>query len=62
MRKVSPTITDTEQQMDDFYTIMGDFYNKGEMHKHASPTKRLIAQKNSCWAHKEVIKDNMRAS
>jgi hypothetical protein len=48
--------------MDDFYTIMGDFYNKGEMHKHASPTKRLIAQKNSCWAHKEVIKDNMRAS
>ena len=48
--------------MDDFYTIMGDFYNKGTMNKHASPTKRLIDQKNSCWAHKEIIKDNMRAS
>jgi hypothetical protein len=48
--------------MDDFYTIMGDFYNKGDMNKHVSPTKRLISQKNSTWAHKEVIADNMKAS
>ena len=41
--------------MDDFYTIMGDFYNTGDVKRHSSPTKRLISQKNSTWEHKELI-------
>jgi hypothetical protein len=36
-------MNETDRQMDDFYTIMGDFYNKGDMNKHVSPTKRLIS-------------------
>lgn len=40
---------------DDFYKLMGEFYS-GDMKRHASPTKRLIAQKNSTWEHKELMK------
>jgi hypothetical protein len=29
--------------MDDFYTVMGEFYSKGDMTRHVSPTKRLIS-------------------
>ena len=34
---------------------MGEFYSE-QMKRHASPTKRLIAQKNSTWEHKEAMK------
>ncbi len=63
VRQRSPGgLEETDRQMDDFYALMGDFYSKGDMQRHASPTKRLISQKNSTWAHKEVLKDNMRSS
>ena len=46
--------------MEEFYTIMGDFYNKsGEVAKHESPTKRLIAQKNSTVSHKRILNKNI---
>jgi len=41
-------------EMDDFYEVMGDFYSKGsDIHRHESPTKRLIQQKNAAWGHKQ---------
>ena len=40
--------------LDNFYEIMGDFYG-GEMRKHASPTKRLIQQKDAAFEHKKFL-------
>lgn len=45
--------------MDDFYKIMGDFYSSKGVSKHNSPTKRLIAQKNTAWTHKEVMSHHL---
>lgn len=39
---------------DDFLKMLGEFY-KGDMRKHESPTKRLIAHKNSAHEHKEIF-------
>lgn len=44
--------------MDNFYEIMGDFYG-GEMRKHASPTKRLIQQKDAAFEHKKFLSKNI---
>lgn len=41
--------------MGDFYKVMGE-RGSPEMKKHASPTKRLIQQKNSTSSHKKVLK------
>lgn len=38
--------------LDDFYQVMGEFYQDSEVKKHDSPTRRLVQMKNSCWAHK----------
>jgi hypothetical protein len=44
---------------DDFYKLMGDFYQSSpDLHRHASPTKRLIQQKNSTWTHKEQMQQH----
>jgi hypothetical protein len=40
--------------MDKFYEIMGEFYSS-DVKKHASPTKRLIAQKDAAFRHKEFL-------
>jgi len=37
---------------------MGEFYQNDQV-KHASPTKRLIDQKNSTWDHKKLMKGNI---
>lgn len=44
-----------ELKMDEFYKVMGEFYS-GDMKRHKSPTKRLIAQKNSTAQHKTVMR------
>ena len=44
--------------MDKFYEIMGEFYSS-DMKKHASPTKRLIQQKNASFTHKEFLAGKM---
>ena len=41
-------------KMDDFYQVMGSFYSS-DMKKHKSPTKRLIKQKDTAFAHKELM-------
>jgi hypothetical protein len=62
-RKGSPTRINIHAEMDDFYTIMGDFYAKDSTcQRHESPTKRLIQQKNAAWSHKQVFKDKVRAN
>lgn len=40
--------------MDKFYEIMGEFYSS-DIKKHASPTKRLIQQKDAAFKHKEFL-------
>lgn len=40
--------------MDKFYEIMGEFYSS-DVKKHASPTKRLIQQKDAAFRHKEFL-------
>ena len=40
--------------MDKFYEIMGEFY-ECNLRKHASPTKRLMQQKDAAWRHKEFL-------
>lgn len=47
--------------MDDFYKIMGEFYS-GDMKRHSSPTKRLIAQKQAAWNHKAVLNPHREAN
>lgn len=39
----------------EFYELIDQFYPK-DIKRHVSPTKRLIAQKNSTWEHKEAMK------
>lgn len=43
-----------ELGMDKFYEIMGEFY-ENNLRKHASPTKRLMQQKEAAWKHKEFL-------
>ena len=57
--KKSPSKIPTK--MDDFYSVMGDFYG-ADMPRHASPTRRLINQKNATWDHKELLSKHMRPS
>lgn len=52
----SPNRVREEMKMDDFYKVMGESYNSPEMKRHQSPTKRLIAQKNSTSNHKKLMK------
>jgi hypothetical protein len=47
--------------MDDFYKIMGEFYSS-DMKKHASPTKRLIQQKEAAVIHKQFLANKMKAT
>jgi hypothetical protein len=35
--------------------VMGEFYDPIAMKRHESPTRRLIAQKNSTVEHKKVL-------
>lgn len=44
--------------MDKFYEIMGEFYEHN-LRKHASPTKRLIQQKDAAWNHKAFLQQKM---
>ena len=44
--------------MDQFYKVMGDFYGN-DQRKHASPTKRLMQQKDAAWAHKAHLSKNL---
>lgn len=45
--------------MDNFYKVMGEFY-KSDMKRHASPTKRLMKQKEAAFTHKQVLYDQHR--
>lgn len=58
--KPSPSALAKEMggDMKEFYSIMGDFYNKGSVQRHSSPTKRLIQQKNACHDHKRILREN----
>jgi len=47
--------------MDKFYEIMGEFYSS-DMKKHASPTKRLIQQKDAAFKHKEFLSRKITAT
>ena len=44
---------------DEFYKCMEDIYG-GNMKKHASPTKRLMQQKDAAWEHKSFLSKNMQ--
>ena len=44
--------------MEKFYEIMGGFY-ECNLRKHASPTKRLMQQKEAAWKHKEFLAKKM---
>lgn len=39
-----------------FQDIMIEYKNSDNLRKHASPTRRLIQQKNSTWEHKELLR------
>lgn len=53
---------------DGFYWVMNDYIREycgartgvQAMRKHASPTKRLISHKNTTFAHKQVMHENLR--
>jgi len=47
--------------MDKFYEIMGEFYSS-DMRKHASPTKRLMQQKDAAWKHKAFLAKKITAT
>jgi len=47
-RPVNPDL-----KMDEFYKIMGEFYDGAPRHK--SPTKRLMEHKAAAWRHKEQL-------
>jgi len=54
-KDLSPSKTGTDVLgMDEFYKVMGDFYG-GNMKKHASPTRRLRAQKAAAVEHKTYL-------
>jgi len=40
--------------MDEFYQVMGEFYDSG-MKKHESPTRRLMDQQKASWKHKNHL-------
>ena len=42
--------------------ILDGYYMPGPERKHKSPTKRLIAHKDSAWSHKKRIHNNIRKS
>jgi hypothetical protein len=54
---------------DGFYWVMNDYIREytgsrtgvapPSLRKHASPTKRLISLKNTTFAHKKVMHENM---
>jgi len=49
------------EQNDDFYKMLGDFNQSPDhLKRHVSPTKRLIAQKNSTWEHKDAMRNCRR--
>jgi hypothetical protein len=48
----------TIEDLDDFQKVMTEFRDSDYLRKHASPTRRLIQQKNSTWEHKELLKRN----
>lgn len=51
----------TDIEMSEFYEVMGEFYAKDkDIHRHQSPTKRLIQQKNAAWGHKQQFRDKVR--
>lgn len=41
--------------MDQFYKVVGEFYDADHPKKHASPTRRLMQQKEAAWEHKSVL-------
>ena len=43
---------------EDFRRVMDLVYGGKKPKKHASPTKRLIQQKDSAWKHKEFLVNN----
>lgn len=45
--------------MDQFYKVMGEFYN-GHQKKHASPTRRLMDQQKASWNHKNHLYNKMK--
>lgn len=44
---------------DEFFEIMGEFYTNDQP-KYLSPTKRLIAQKQATWKHKEILSKQLQ--
>ena len=41
--------------MDNFYKVMGEFYDKSKVQKHESPTRRLMDQQKAAWDSKAVL-------
>lgn len=52
-------LTKAQIDRDEFYKVMGEFYDPVAMKRHSSPTKRLIAQKNSTFSHKALLHDEV---
>ena len=47
-------------QMDDFYRVMGEFYDSTKNQKHESPTRRLMDQQKAAWDSKAVLYKKMK--
>jgi hypothetical protein len=45
-----------DDDLDGFYKVMDEIKANDNMKRHASPTRRLIAQKNSTWEHKKLLR------
>ena len=41
--------------MDNFYKVMGEFYDRSKLQKHESPTRRLMDQQKAAWDAKAVL-------
>lgn len=44
--------------MEGFYHVMNEYKANDNLRRHASPTMRLIKQKNSTWEHKKLLGRN----
>lgn len=52
VRAASPRKITSDNNLEGFYQVMGEFAANDNLRRHASPTMRLIQQKNSTWEHK----------
>jgi hypothetical protein len=49
-------------EIQNFYAVMDEIKRGDKNKRHASPTRRLINQKNSAWEHKKLLLENTAPS